>query len=136
MLTLILVDIGMRVAGLPSVGADELASMLLVGLTFLALGSVTQRREHIAVKLFSNQLLSRRIGSVLLHIVPTALYVTVLSYLIIEFALDAYFTSARSEGMWRIPLYLPRLVIVVGLVVMLLTVVRHLLAHNREEGQP
>ena len=120
---LTMAEIILRRFGISLVFANDLQGFLMVFAVFLALGDVTQRREHMVADFFTALMPARvrRVLDVVCNLAASAAYVLVLIWIVGDLAFSSYVDGQRSEGILRVPLVLPQALIVAGLAVMLLT---------------
>lgn len=117
-----LAEITLRPFGIGIVFVNELQGFLMVAVVFLALGDITTRREHMVADFFTSLLpeRTRSLFDVAFNVIASLAYVAMLIWVIGALAYASYQDAVRSEGILRVPLVLPQLLIAIGLIVMLL----------------
>jgi TRAP-type C4-dicarboxylate transport system permease small subunit len=117
-----LAEIALRPFGISIVFVNELQGFLMVAVVFLALGDITTRREHMVADFFTSLLPDgiRSRFDLAFNVIASLAYVSMLIWVIGALAYSSYHDAVRSEGILRVPLVLPQLLIAIGLIVMLL----------------
>jgi TRAP-type C4-dicarboxylate transport system permease small subunit len=116
---LVLTQILSRLASFDVPGVDDIAGYCLAGATFLALAPALKRGAHIRVSLLINKL---RPGAArvcdLASLVIGLLLTFYFFWACTDFVWDSYQFGEVSHGMLATPLWIPRLVLPIGLFVL------------------
>lgn len=120
-LVLQLAEIAARLFGGSVVFSSEVTGFLMAVMVFLALPEVTRLNEHITadfVVLMMGPKLRRAIER---YVAPlfSAIYAAMLAYLLFSLGRDSYFDGVRSEGVTRLPIFIPHAVLLLGTIMML-----------------
>lgn len=124
-LILQLAEIFARLLGGSVVFSSEATGFLMGIMVFLALPEVTRRSEHITAD-FVVLMMGPRLRYAIEHYVApifSAIYATILIYLLYALTRDSYLDAVRSEGSMRLLVYIPQTIILVGIVMMLVRLV-------------
>lgn len=129
-LVLQLAEIGARMLGSSVVFASESTAFLMAVMVFLALPEVTRRSEHITadfVVLLMGPRLRRLIEA---YVAPLSMlvYAAMLAWLLYGLAMSSWADTVRSDGILRLPLYIPQAILFLGIVLTLLRLVLMLAA--------
>ena len=112
----ILVQVAARLVGYNLFGMVEIATYLMVAATFLALPYTLRTRGHIRILIFVGSLQGRsRISiEVLCHLLGVA-FVAYFLWYSIDQTVDSFLRSSRSQGMLSAPLWVPQMVMSLGI---------------------
>jgi len=124
-LVLQLAEIGARVLGGSVVFSSEATGFLMAIMVFLALPEVTRLNEHITAD-FVVLMMGPKLRGVIEQIVAplfSAIYVAILIYLLYALTRDSYLDGVRSEGVTRLPVFIPQAIMLLGIVMMLVRLI-------------
>lgn len=125
-----LLQAGMREVGLLLRGADDIVSWLCAASAFLALGYTFREGELIRVSLLVDKLPSRaRRPAETACLVAALLVVGYAAWAVTLFVYDSWRLGEVAQGLLQLPIWIPQLSLVVGLVVFLIAVLDELVAH-------
>jgi TRAP-type C4-dicarboxylate transport system permease small subunit len=125
-----LLQAGMRELGLLLRGADDIVSWLCAASAFLALGYTFREGELIRVSLVLEKLPSgARRPAETACLVAALLIVGYATWAVAGFVYESWQLGALAQGLLQIPIWIPQLSLVVGLVVFLVAIVDDLVAH-------
>lgn len=101
--------------------ADELSSYMLVALIFVASSYVLQRDRHIRIKVVTSRL-KQRVQQRLLRIIAiiNIPVLALLVWLAWDYTVEAYQLGEISQTMLHTPLYIPKMIMALGLSIFLL----------------
>ncbi len=120
---LILGQIGMRLAGAQLKSADDFAGYALVATTFLGLGPTFRRSEHIRVGLLVDRLGNRARQPVETAVLTVAIVAVAWgTWWSGRLVYDSWRFNDLSQGLIAIPIWIPQLVMPVGLGVLLIAI--------------
>lgn len=123
---LILAQIVARLAGTQIPSADDFAAWSMAGAVFLALPATFTADEHIRVTI-----LFRAFGPAMERVldgVSTVIAIGILSwgtYYIGEYVYESYIYHDVSQGIIAVPLWIPQLAMVFGMLLMTLAMIEH-----------
>ena len=134
LLIVLTVQIVARALGSMVVWADDMASFLLVGTSFLALTGTFRNGVHVRVSLLLNRTGPRfgralEIGCLALAVLLTAY----LAYASVDQAYDSYRFDERTSGLVAFKLWMPQAVMALGVVIFLIATVDALVGVLRGE---
>jgi len=116
---LVITQIIARLSSLEAPGVDDIAGYCLAGATFLALAPTLKHGAHIRVTLFINKLGP---GSVrfydLLSLFIGFLLTLYFLWACVDFVWDSYRFNEVNHGMLATPLWIPRLFLPIGLLIL------------------
>lgn len=111
----LLVLVGLSRLGVSITGVSEMASYLLVGATFLGLAYTFVHHAHIRVTLLISRLPSAiRVWFEVFGLLIAVVISLLLAYGLIGLARESFQYNDVSSGFLSIPLWIPQLVLVVG----------------------
>ncbi|MCF8137052.1 MAG: TRAP transporter small permease [Desulfotignum sp.] len=113
--------------------AQEFSAYLLVFFVFISLAYVFKEEKHIRITLVSSRLSPRirKILDIFMHVV--ALFVTI--YMLYWSGLDAhdcFILNEKSETIYRIPMFIPKSFIPIGLFVFMLQILVSMVTKIKE----
>ena len=127
-----LLQAGMREAGLLLRGADDIVAWLCAASAFLALGYTFREGELIRVALVVDKLPARaRRHAETACLVGAALVVAYATWAVSTFVYDSWTFGELAQGLLQIPIWIPQMSLVLGLAVLLVAVLDELAAHLR-----
>ena len=127
-----LLQAGMREVGLLFRGADDIVSWLCAASAFLALGYTFRKGELIRVSLVVEKLPARaRRPAETACLVGALLVVGYATWAVCGFVYESWQLEEVAQGLLQIPIWIPQLSLVIGLLVFLVAVVDELVAHLR-----
>jgi TRAP-type C4-dicarboxylate transport system permease small subunit len=127
-----LLQAGMREAGLLLRGADDIVAWLCAASAFLALGYTFREGELIRVALVVDKLPARaRRHAETACLVGAALGVAYATWAVSTFVYDSWTFGELAQGLLQIPIWIPQMSLVLGLAVLLVAVLDELAAHLR-----
>ena len=108
-------------------GADDIVSWLCAAASFLALGHTFRHGELVRVGLFVDMLGpgKRRIAE-LLALTSTALFVGYMAWAASRFVYDSWQFKEVAQGLIKIPIWIPQLSFVLGVLIFLVAVLDEL----------
>ena len=114
--------------------ADDLTSWLCAAAAFLALGHTFRHGELVRVGLFIDMLrpAARRwaeIGALLL----TATFIGYMNYAVIKFVYESWKFKEVAQGLVKIPIWMPQLCFVIGVLIFFIAVLDELFAVVRRQ---
>lgn len=116
---LVIAQILSRILGLEAPGVDDIAGYCLAGATFLALAPTLKSGAHIRVTLFIGKLDTTAVRFFdLLSLSIGFLLTLYFLWACIDFVWDSYRFNEVSHGMLATPLWIPRLLLPIGLLVL------------------
>lgn len=118
-----LVQAGMREFGLLLRGADDIVAWLCAAAAFLALGHTFRRGELVRVGLLLEQLPARpRRAMEIAALGITLLFVGYMAWAVVSFVHDSWKFNEVAQGLIRIPIWIPQLSAVIGVVILFVAV--------------
>lgn len=125
-----LLQAGMREVGLLLRGADDIVSWLCAASAFLALGYTFREGELIRVSLLLEKLPARaRHPAETACLVAALLVVGYATWAVTVFVYESWQFGELAQGLLQVPIWIPQLSLVVGLLVFLVAVLDELVAH-------
>lgn len=125
-----LLQAGMREAGLLLRGADDIVSWLCAASAFLALGYTFREGELIRVSLLVEKLpAGARRSAETACLVAALLVVGYATWAVSAFVYESWQLGELAQGLLQIPIWMPQMSLVFGLLVFLVAVLDELLAH-------
>jgi TRAP-type C4-dicarboxylate transport system permease small subunit len=125
-----LLQAGMREAGLLLRGADDIVSWLCAASAFLALGYTFRAGELIRVSLLLERLPPRaRRPAETACLVAALLVVGYATWAVTGFVYDSWQFGEVAQGLLQIPIWIPQASLVIGLAVFLVAVTDELVLH-------
>lgn len=125
-----LLQAGMREAGLLLRGADDIVSWLCAASAFLALGYTFREGELIRVSLLVEKLPPHaRRPAETACLVGALLVVGYATWAVAGFVYESWKFGELAQGLLELPIWIPQFSLVVGLVVFLIAVLDELVAH-------
>lgn len=125
-----LLQAGMREAGLLLRGADDIVSWLCAASAFLALGYTFRQGELIRVSLLLEKLPPRaRRPAETACLFAALLVVGYATWAVAGFVYESWQFGEVAQGLLQIPIWIPQMSLVLGLAVFLVAVADELLAH-------
>jgi TRAP-type C4-dicarboxylate transport system permease small subunit len=110
-------------------GADDLAAWLTAAAAFFALGHTFRHGELVRMGLAIERLPPRaRWRSELLALSLTALFSSWMTWAVVSFVYDSWKFHEVAQGLIRIPIWIPQLAFVLGIVIFLIAVLDDLVA--------
>jgi TRAP-type C4-dicarboxylate transport system permease small subunit len=118
-----------REFGLLIRAADDITSWLCAAAAFLALGHTFRHGELVRVGLFIDLLrpAARRVAEIT-ALTLTALFVGYMAVAVTKFVYESWKFKEVAQGLVRIPIWIPQLCFVVGVLIFLVAVVDELVA--------
>jgi TRAP-type C4-dicarboxylate transport system permease small subunit len=118
-----------REAGIFVRGADDVAAWLTAAAAFLALGHTFRHGELVRVGLFIEGLdpRRRRIAE-LCALAVTALFVGYMAWAVSKFVYESWKFAEVAQGLIRIPIWIPQMTFVLGVLILFVAVVDDLIA--------
>ena len=118
-----------REFGLLIRGADDITSWLCAASAFLALGHTFRNGELVRVGLWLDMLgtRGRRIAE-LFSLASTALFVVYMLWAISRFVYDSWQFKEVAQGLIRIPIWIPQLSLLLGVMIFFIAVIDELVA--------
>jgi TRAP-type C4-dicarboxylate transport system permease small subunit len=118
-----LLQAGMREAGLLLRGGDDIVAWLCAASAFLALGHTFRRGELVRVGLVVEQLPPRaRRRTAIAALAVTVLFVGYMVYAVLRFVYDSWQFNEVAQGLIQIPIWVPQTSFVLGAVVLFIAV--------------
>lgn len=125
-----LLQAGMREAGLLLRGADDIVSWLCAASAFLALGYTFREGELIRVSLLVEKLpAGARRSAETACLVAALLVIGYATWAVSAFVYESWQLGELAQGLLQIPIWMPQMSLVFGLLVFLVAVLDELLAH-------
>jgi len=123
-----------REAGVLLRGADEITAWLCAGAAFLALAHTFRRGELVRMGLFIERLGGRsRHAAEVLALSIAAVFVGFMVWSVVRFVYESWKFHEVAQGMLKVPIWIPQLVFVFGVIVFFVAVVDELVAVLRGE---
>jgi len=119
-----LAQAAMRELGMLLRGADDIVSWLCAASAFLALGHTFRRGELVRVGLVIDHLaprVRRAVGIAALAI--TVAFVAYMAYAVLRFVYESWQFNEVAQGLLQIPIWIPQMSFVIGVLVFLVAVV-------------
>jgi TRAP-type C4-dicarboxylate transport system permease small subunit len=127
-----LLQAGMRAAGHLLRGADDIVAWLCAASAFLALAYTFRNGEHVRVSLLLQGLPPRARRHAETFCLVAALVVAVYSsWAVSSFVLESWKFNELAQGLIQIPIWIPQLSLVAGMIIFSISVVDELVAHLR-----
>lgn len=124
-LALIREVVGRYLFNSPTAWVDEVSGYTAAGVTFLGAAYALRHGELVSVTLLSERMGERlRRVSLAIGLLVAVIVLSVVVYSVAGFVWEIYETGARSNTALRVPQWIPRAVMLVGLIVLLLETVR------------
>jgi TRAP-type C4-dicarboxylate transport system permease small subunit len=118
-----LAQAGMREFGLLLRGADDIVAWLCAAAAFLALGHTFRRGELVRVGLLVEQLPARpRRAMEIAALGITLVFVGYMAWAVVSFVHDSWKFNEVAQGLIRIPIWIPQLSAVIGVVILFVAV--------------
>jgi TRAP-type C4-dicarboxylate transport system permease small subunit len=118
-----LAQAGMREFGLLLRGADDIVAWLCAASAFLALGHTFRKGELVRVGLLLDHLPPRaRRGFEIAALSITTLFCGYMAWAVCAFAFDSWKFNEVAQGLIRIPIWIPQLSAVAGVVILFIAV--------------
>jgi len=136
MFLLVIGDILLRNVGVTFPWSIEYSGFLMAFIVFLPLAGVTRRREHMAADFFLNSIGGRVESSSRRALIPLAnlIFAGVLLYLGWAMMLTSYADGVNSMGPLRTPIWIPQVVMVIGLAALTFSAAVDLLRWSNERA--
>lgn len=124
---LMLAQAGGREFGLLIRGADDITAWLCAASAFFALGHTFRHGELVRVGLFVDMLRPgpRRIAE-LIALASTAVFVGYMAWAVVRFVYDSWQFKEVSQGLIQIPIWIPQMSFVLGVLIFLVAVLDEL----------
>ena len=134
MTLLITIDVLGRAIGMPSYIADEMSGYLLIGIVFLGLGYTQRKGKHIQITILTRNLSGRKrriieIATLLLALV----FIGWFTFSTIAPVIQNYQVNATSLSIIATPLWIPWLLIPLGLAILAIELIVELIQVLRPE---
>lgn len=124
-----LVQVAMREAGLLFRGADDIVAWLCAAAAFLALGHTFRRGELVRMMLAIEHLDARkRWWAEVFSLTVAVLFVGFMVYSVVGFVYESWKFNEVAQGLIRIPIWIPQLSFIVGVLVFFIAVIDELVA--------
>jgi len=118
----------------PTIWADELAGYLLVAITFLGAAYTLTMDAHVRVDTIIDRLDgNKRKGVIFVTDVISLAFLIVYVWQAYRLAIDAYVSVKISPTLLRTPIYIPQIVLPIGLTLLCLQLIAHLLKINTKK---
>ena len=118
-----------REAGILIRGADDIVSWLCAASAFLALGHTFRMGELVRVGIWLDQLGARtRWYAELFALGTTALFVVYMTWAVVKFVYESWQFHEVAQGLITIPIWIPQMSFVVGVLIFLTAVLDELVA--------
>ncbi len=125
-----LLQAGMREAGLLLRGGDDIVSWLTAASAFLALGYTFRQGELIRVSLLLEKLpLRARRPAETACLVGALLVVGYATWAVSQFVYESWQLGELAQGLLQVPIWIPQISLVLGMIVFLIAVLDELVAH-------
>jgi len=131
---LMLVQAVGREFGLLIRGADDITSWLCAAAAFLALGHTFRHGELVRVGLFIDMLApsARRIAEIV-SLTVAALFVGYMAWAVTRFVYESWKFNEVAQGLVKIPIWIPQLCFVIGVLIFFVAVVDELILVIRNQ---
>ena len=127
-----LLQAGMRAAGFLLRGADDMVAWLCAASAFLALAYTFRNGEHVRVSLLINGLRGAARRHAETFCLVAALIVSAYTtWAVASFAFESWKFGELAQGLIQIPIWLPQLSLVFGMLVFSISIADELVAHLR-----
>jgi len=105
---------------------EEISGYFVVAIVFLGLADTLRAERHIRIDVVFIHL-SKKIQNTLeiLSFILGLIFTGVFAWLTWQTVLDSYQIGMTSEGLWEVPLYLPQLLMPIGLVILILQILAY-----------
>jgi len=121
-----------REAGVLIRGADDIVSWLCAASAFLALGHTFRKGELVRVGLWLDMLGARaRWIAELFALGFTALFALYMAWAVVKFVFESWKFNEMAQGLIQIPIWMPQMSFVVGVLIFLVAVLDELVAVAR-----
>lgn len=121
-----------REFGLLIRGADDITAWLSAAAAFLALGHTFRHGELVRVGIMVQQLPARaRWWAEVFALGITVVFVAYMAWSVLSFVIDSWRFKEVSQGLIRIPIWIPQLGFAVGVVIFFIAVLDDLVTHLR-----
>ena len=125
-----------REAGVMIRGADDITSWLCAASAFFALGHTFRHGELVRVGLFIDRLgVAKRRWAEVLALSITALFVGYMAWAVTKFVWESWKFNEVAQGLIRIPIWIPQMSFVVGVLIFLVAILDELVTVVRG-GKP
>ncbi len=115
----------------PTIWADELSGYLLVAITFLGAAYTLTMDAHVRVDTLIDRLDGKkRRGVIFVTDVVSLVFLWVYGWQAYRLAIDAYVSVKISPTLLRTPIFIPQVVLPIGLTLLWLQLVAHVLQIN------
>jgi len=119
-----LAQAAMRELGILFRGADDIVAWLCAGCAFLALGHTFRRGELVRVGLLIDRLPPRPRRAVGIAALAIAVaFVACMAYAVLRFVYESWQFKEVAQGLIQIPIWIPQMSFVIGVLVLLIAVV-------------
>jgi len=123
-----------REAGILIRGADDIVAWLCAGTAFLALGHTFRHGELVRVGLWLDKLAPRaRWMAELFALGLTSAFVAYMVWAVVRFVYESWQFNEVAQGLIKVPIWIPQLCFVVGVVIFFVAVVDELVRVLRKE---
>jgi TRAP-type C4-dicarboxylate transport system permease small subunit len=131
---LMLAQAGLREFGVLIRGADDISAWLCAAAAFLALGYTFRHGELVRVGLFIDWLSAgKRRFAELVALSITALFAGYIAWAVARFVYESWKFKEVAQGLLKVPIWIPQLCFVLGVVIFLVAVVDELVLVIRKE---
>src|SRR4030081_466470 len=118
-----------RIASIPLSGADDIVAWMCAASAFFALGHTFRHGELVRVGLWLDMLGKRCPRSAeLFSLAPTPAVVAYMLWAIARFVYDSWQFREVAQGLIRIPIWIPQLSLLLGVMVFFIAVIDELMA--------
>lgn len=125
LLSMIREVVGRYLFNSPTTWVDEVAGYVVAGATFLGAAYALRRNELVSVTLVIDRLGERlRHWAVTVGYLVSAVVLVVVVYYVAQFVVESHAEGIRSNSTLRTSLWIPRAVMLLGLVILLLETLR------------
>jgi len=115
----------------PTIWADEMSGYLLVAITFLGAAYTLTKDAHVRVDTLIDRLDGKkRRGLILVTDVISVAFLLVYAWQVYKLAIDAYVSVKIAPTLLRTPIYIPELVLPIGMTLLCLQLVAYLFQIN------
>jgi TRAP-type C4-dicarboxylate transport system permease small subunit len=123
-----------REAGILIPGADDIVAWLCAASAFLALGHTFRAGDLVRVGVFLDRLPERaRWGAEILALGITAVFTTYMLWAVTRFVYDSWQFNEVAQGLIRVPIWIPQLSLVAGILIFFIAVIDELVAVLRKQ---
>lgn len=131
---IMLTQVAMREAGLLFRGADDITAWLCAASAFLALGHTFRRGELVRMAIILDRLNNAmRWRAEVFALSITALFLAYMCWAVIRFVYESWTVNEIAQGLLRVPIWIPQLTFVGGVLVFFIAVLDELAAVLRRE---